>query len=229
MQHFYFAYISRDKKKIAHRFGVSERTIDRWSKGHEWHEALNVWGYTGNRDFTRQPRRDIAYHSRERFDQAKAIYIQAFKSGEPLHRLATISGEATKLPPSTVRRWANRYHWKAYLGEDDLTDIDIVEFAGISKTIYPFETHILGTEFPDIGAVYIFTKGTESGGGILHAPLYIGETEPLVGRFCDSVKFNCVRQDGGNFICIHREKDEYLRRKIVSDLIAELNPICNEK
>lgn len=225
---FYFAYISRDKKRIAHHFNVSERTIDRWSKTIEWKEALDAWGYTGDRKFTRAQRRDIASNSREKFEQAKAIYIKAFKSGEPLHRLATIAGGATKLPPSTIRRWAHRYNWKAYFEEIDAVDKEIVEFIGVSKTIYPFEAHILGTEFPDIGAVYMFTKRIQSGSEFIHEPLYIGEAEPLIDRFCEQGKFNCVRQQGGNYICIHREKDEYLRRKIVSDLIASLNPICNE-
>lgn len=230
---FYFAYISQDKKSIASHFNVSERTIDRWSKTREWEEALNAWGYTGNRSFTRTLRRDIASKSRERFEQAKAIYIKAFKSGEPLHRLATITSEAIstedfKLPPSTIRRWANRYNWKAYLEEDEIAYRESTEFIGISKTKYPFEDHILGTEFPDIGAVYIFIRRTHMGSDFIDRPLYIGETDELVGRFCDSIKFNCVRQQGGNYIYIHREKDEYLRRKIVSDLIPALNPICNE-
>ena len=226
---FYFAYISRDKKKIANHFSVSERTIERWSKEPEWHQALDAWGYTGDRNFTRQPRRDIAYNSRERFDQAKAIYIQALRAGEPEHKLATITSESTGLQPSTIRRWAKRYKWHTYFQESDTADTEIVEFIGISKTTYPFETHSLGTEFPGIGAVYMFTRGTQSGSGIIHEPLYIGETEPLEGSFCDREKFNCVRQHGGDFICIHREADEYLRRKIESDLIAALNPICNER
>ncbi len=226
---FFFSYVSRDRSKIADHFDVSERTIERWSKLPEWHEALNVWGYTGDRDFIRKPRRDIAYSSRERFDQAKAIYIDAFKSGSPLHSLATITGEATKLPASTIRRWANRYHWKTYLEEAGSEDIAVVEFMGISKTKYPFETHILGTEFPSVGAVYVFTKGIKTDRGISHEALYVDEVEPLVDRFCHGRIFNCVRLQGGNFICIHREKDTYLRRKIVSDLIPTLKPICNEQ
>lgn len=224
---FYFAYISRDKKRIASHFGVSERTIERWSKEPQWHQALNAWGYTGERTFTRTGR-DIASKSRERFEQAKAIYIKAFKSGEPLHRLATITGKATKLEPSTIRRWANRYNWKSYLEEDETAYRESTEFIGISRTKYPFEAHILGTEFPDIGAVYIFTKRKQMGSEFINRPLYIGEADELVGRFCNRYKFNCVRQQGGNYIYIYREKDEYLRRKIVSDLIPALNPICNE-
>lgn len=225
---FYFAYISQDKKRIASHFNVSERTIDRWSKTREWEEALNAWGYTGNRSFTRTLRRDIASASRERFEQAKAIYIKTFKSGEPLHRLATITGKATGLPPSTIRRWTNRYNWKAYLEEDEIAYRESAEFIGVSKTKYPFEAHILGTEFPENGAVYIFIKRTQIGNEFINKPLYIGEADELVGRFCNRYKFNCVRQQGGNYIYIHREIDEFLRRKIVSDLIPALSPICNE-
>lgn len=183
---FYFAYTSRDKKSIASRFGVTERTIERWSKEPDWHQALNAWGYTGERTFARVDR-DIASTSRERFEQTKAIYIKEFKSGEPLHRLATITGKATGLPPLTIRRWANRYNWKAYLEEDEIAYRESTEFIGVSKTKYAFEAHILGTEFPDIEAVYIFIKRTQIGNEFINKPLYIGEADELVGRFCDRI------------------------------------------
>ena len=69
---FYFANISRDKKRIAEHFGVSVRTIERWSKEPEWEQALNAWGYTGERSFTPPPRRDIANESRENYEKGES-------------------------------------------------------------------------------------------------------------------------------------------------------------
>lgn len=246
---FYYAYISRDKKIIAEHFQVSVRTIERWSQTEAWRDALKAWGFTGEpTDFSSPPKRDIATKSRENFDRAKRLYIEALNAGEPDHKIASIVGEATGLPPSTIRRWAKRYNWRGYMREDSvlflndvqnrqLTELNVdyknmepvetVTFTGHSGTIYPFEIHILGTEFPLIGAVYIFTREIISKGETIHDPLYIGQAESMEGRFCDYRKFKCVRKYGVEYLCIHRVSDEIHRRKIVSDLRLALNAICN--
>ncbi len=226
---FYFANISRDKKRIANHFNVSERTIERWSKEPEWEHALNVWRYTGERSFTPPPRRDIAYKSRDHYEKAREIYIQALQAGEPEHKLAKIAGEATELPPSTIRRWATRHRWWEYNPESNISNTEIVTFTGVSGTTYEFEPHIFWPEFPSIGAVYVFTKRYHSSGKIIHEPLYIGQTKSLADKFYDHYEFECVMKQGGNRICIHREKIEFLRRQKEKDLITALNPICNER
>lgn len=249
---FYFAYISRDKKIIAEHFQVSVRTIERWSQTDAWKDALNAWGFTGdNTGFSSPPTRDIARKSRENFDRAKRLYIETLNAGEPDHKIASIVGEATGLPPSTIRRWAKRYNWREELREDDIsyyspnsTTLSIEEempnekynfmespqtitFTGHSGTIYPFEIHRIGTDFPLVGAVYIFTRETKSKGETVHDPLYIGQTQSLEGKFCDDRKFRCVRKYGAEYICIHRIADEIHRRKIEGDLRLALNAICN--
>ena len=235
---FYFANISRDKKRIAEHFGVSVRTIERWSKEPEWEQALNAWGYTGERSFTPPPRRDIANESREHYEKARAMYIQFLRDGEPEHKLATITADAInannennekKLLPSTIRRWATKHRWREYYRESNISNRETKTFTGASGTPYEFESYLLWTEFPGIGVVYIFTKRYPSSGKIIHEPLYIGQTQSLAGKFYDHHKFDCVMKQGGNIICIHRENNESLRRKKESDLIAALNPICNKR
>lgn len=264
---FYYAYISRDKKIIAEHFHVSVRTIERWSQTEAWKDALKAWGFSGEKaGFSSPPKRDIATKSRENFDRAKRLYIEALNAGEPDHKIASIVGEATGLPPSTIRRWAKRYNWREFLRNDSVLyvneesksqsknnvlvpneesksskmmvrELDVkyksmetvktITFIGHSGTIYPFEVHTLGTEFPLTGAVYIFTREIISKGETVHDPLYIGQTESLEGKFCDYRKFRCVRKYGVEYLCIHRISDEIHRRKIVSDLRIALNAICN--
>ncbi|RKU28752.1 hypothetical protein C6497_08310 [Candidatus Poribacteria bacterium] len=249
---FYFAYISRDKKIIAEHFQVSVRTIERWSQTEAWQDALKVWGFTGDTTgFSSPPTRDIARKSRENFDRAQRLYIEALNAGEPDHKIASIVGEATGLPPSTIRRWAKRYNWRQYLKEDSILylkeipmsqniesrklmansdsmhNVESITYTGHSGTIYPFEIYRIGTEFPSIGAVYIFTRKIQSKGDTVHDPLYIGQTASLIGRFCDQRIFRCVKKYGGEYICIHRIADEIHRRKIEGDLRLALNAICN--
>ena len=225
---FYFANISRDKKRIAEHFGVSVRTIERWSKEPEWEQALNAWGYAGERSFTPPPRRDIANESRENYEKARSIYIEALQAGEPDHKLATIAGEATGLPPATIRRWAMRHRWRDYYRENRTSDREIVTFTGMSGTTYQFNPYKLLTEFPGTGAVYIFARHYVASKKNIYKPLFIGHTQSLEGNFYDLHKFDCVMEQGGNIICIHRENNESLRHKKESDLIDALNPICNE-
>ena len=225
---FYFANISRDKKRIAEHFGVSVRTIERWSKEPEWEQALNAWGYTGERSFTPPPRRDIANESRESYEKARSIYIQALQAGEPDHKLATIAGEATGLPPATIRRWAMKHRWRDHYWDSNVSNKETETFTGVSGTPYEFECYNILSEFPGVGAVYIFTKRYAASGKNIHKPLYIGQTRSLEGSFYDPKKFDCVKKKGGNIICIHRENNESLRHKKESDLIDALNPICNE-
>ena len=224
---FYFAYISRDKKQIANFFGVSNRTIERWSKEPEWEHALKKWGYTGERSFITPPRRDMANKYKESYERAKAIYFEAHHAGEPYHKLATIAGEAVDLPRTTIHRWATMHGWRDSIRNTEMQNRDSITFIGAYGTRYQFESHLIWTEFPYLGGVYIFTKRHHLQGNLIYTPLYIGETQSLAGRFYAHHKFDCVKRHLGNTICIHREDNEFLRRKKESDLIASYKPICN--
>ena len=225
---FYFAQVSRDKKKIASHFGVSERTIERWSKEPEWEQALNAWGYTGERSFTPPPRRDIGTKFKSSYERARSIYVEAFQAGEPEHKLASTAAEVTELTPETIRRWAIKHRWKEYHWENNPSNTEIETFIGASGTPYKFECHNILSEFPGVGAVYLFTRRTQTSEKVEHKVLYIGEAPSLEGSFYDQHNFKCVKEHGGNTLCIHIEKIAFLRRQKEQDLIVELAPLCNE-
>ncbi len=42
---------------------------------------------------------------------AKNAHLNAHAAGEPKHKLATITAEATGLPAHRIRRWAAKYQW----------------------------------------------------------------------------------------------------------------------
>ena len=55
---FYFARISRDLHQLTDFFGVTEYAVRKWAKTPQWEKALDVFGYTGDRDFITKPTRD---------------------------------------------------------------------------------------------------------------------------------------------------------------------------
>ena len=109
---FYFVHISRDVHEIAEIFGVSTGAVYKWAKTEEWSDALKVFNYTGERGFERKPRRDTARDAGDVFQRAKSAYIHAYRSGEPMRKLATIAGNAVGLSRRRIHAWAKQYHWR---------------------------------------------------------------------------------------------------------------------
>jgi len=108
---YHFARISRKAAEIAAAVGVSDRTVRQFARDPEWDRALDVFGYTGIREFERYPRRDASREKGETYDRAREIYTQLIKDGTPRHKLASLTAEAVNLPPRTVRRWATNANW----------------------------------------------------------------------------------------------------------------------
>ena len=109
---FYFARISRDIRRIAEEFNVTEWAVHKWAKTAEWHKALDVFDYKGDRQFATQPKRDTARDNGEIFDEAKQAYQEALSAGNPYHKLATIAGERVGLPRRRIHDWAMKYNWR---------------------------------------------------------------------------------------------------------------------
>ena len=108
---FYFAHISQDLTEIAETTDLGERQIRRYAETPEWQNALDAWGYTGDRTFTTQPTRDTVRDAGETFDKAREVYLEALKAGESKHKLARITADALGLQPKRVRTWAQKYGW----------------------------------------------------------------------------------------------------------------------
>ena len=109
---FYFAHISRDVHEIAEIFEVSTGAVYKWAKTEEWSDALKAFNYKGDTHFSRQPRRDTARDAGDVFQRAKSAYIHAYRSGEPMRKLATIAGNAVGLSRRRIHAWAKQYHWR---------------------------------------------------------------------------------------------------------------------
>ena len=116
---FYFAHISQDLREIAEATGVGERQIRRYAETKEWQHALDVFGYTGDRNFATQPTRDTVRDAGEIFEKARQVYLEAMHNGQPKHKLARITADAFGLTPKRVRTWAQKYGWRQ--GDTQLT------------------------------------------------------------------------------------------------------------
>lgn len=98
------------------------------------------------------------------------------------------------------------------------------------KGSYIFEVYSLDTSFNAIGAVYIFTKRTVNADGKgTHVLIYIGETDSLKQRIPNHEKWSCVKKNGANCICVHRDDDEDSRLTKETDLRAGNSTPCNDQ
>lgn len=109
---FYFAYHSRLVSDIAVHVGVHERTIKRWAALPEWESALDVLGYTGERDFVYHQKRDVAREQGVVYDHAKSVYVGLLRDGTPGHKLVSMTSEVVNLPVGMIRRWSKNGNWK---------------------------------------------------------------------------------------------------------------------
>ena len=95
---FYFVYTSRDLHEIANVFGVTEYAVRKWAKTPQWEKALDVFGYTGDRDFITKPTRDTVRDAGETFEKARKVYLEAMRNVKP----------RTNLQPSLAKPSAYR-------------------------------------------------------------------------------------------------------------------------
>ena len=109
---YYFVYVSRDPKKMATDFQVTDRTIRKWQKLPEWTEVLDACDYQGDRSFEVQPYRNLQRDAGDQFQKAYEVYQEAQKSGVPRHKLATFVEEKTGIRRKRVGDWARKYGWR---------------------------------------------------------------------------------------------------------------------
>lgn len=102
------------------------------------------------------------------------------------------------------------------------------EFVGGSGTKYAFAVYSLDTTFKDVGAVYVFSKLTESQGEKSLSFLYIGETARLGTRISGHEKWPCVKQHGVNCICVYADDDQNSRLRTEADLLMRNITPCND-
>ena len=107
-----FAFVSRDIHTIAGYFDVKDRTIRRWAETPQWENALNVFGYEGERGFETQPLRDTQRDAGDTYEVAKSAYLEAVQNGIPPHQRASIVSQSAGITPRRARNWAKRFGWE---------------------------------------------------------------------------------------------------------------------
>ena len=103
-----------------------------------------------------------------------------------------------------------------------------VEFTGKSGTKYSFNVYPIGEECPNESGIYIFSKREQNGSNFNHTVLYIGMAKSFENRFYSHHKDGCVKNNGGNAICLMPVKDEKQRTEIEKNLLGFYNTKCNE-
>jgi hypothetical protein len=100
-----------------------------------------------------------------------------------------------------------------------------VSVAGASGTSYEFEVHQWGTDFKDVGAVYLILRNGSPG---RYGLLYIGQTGDLSERFDNHHKRTCFDRNGKTHIGVKVVSAERQRLNIESDLLRKNRTTCND-
>ncbi len=102
-------------------------------------------------------------------------------------------------------------------------------FDGKSGKAYRFAIYPLRTKIRKIAGLYIISHRTHDGStGHLYQPLYVGHTEDLSQPFDQHHKALEFERCGANCICLHADSSEDSRSDKVQDLVAAMQPVCND-
>lgn len=97
---------------------------------------------------------------------------------------------------------------------------------GASGVEYTFYVYPWGTEFKELGGVYLVLRKSNPNSN--YNVLYVGQTGNLSERFDNHHKKSCFDRNGKTHIAIKLEASESRRLNIESDLIKNYNPPCND-
>lgn len=103
-------------KEVGAFVGASERTIHRWSQTAEWHEALDNLGFKGNRNWRRNPHRDIKRDSGDEVNRAKQLYLDARRKGLTRGKADIAVAKVLDCSDKRIYHWRKRFGW-----EDEVT------------------------------------------------------------------------------------------------------------
>ena len=104
-----------------------------------------------------------------------------------------------------------------------------IDLKGASGRSWTFDVYPRDTTFNAVGAVYIQSERTRKpNGGGSHRFIYVGQTGDLSNRPLNHHKKGCFDRHGANSLLVYTEGSERTRLVIERDLIASLNPPCND-
>jgi len=107
--------------------------------------------------------------------------------------------------------------------EANMATATVIALKGASGRTYEFEVHPWGTEFNQIGSVYVVLQ-TRSDGLI-----YVGQTGDLSERFDSHHKKDCFVRYGRTHVGVHPEASERSRLAIEQDLLKNYRWPCNDQ
>ena len=102
-------------------------------------------------------------------------------------------------------------------------------FNGKSGRAYRFKVYALGTKLRPLSGLYVVAnRSRDTEGEYQHIPLYVGETEDLSQPFAAHHKAAEFERHGANSICLQSDTSEESRVLKQRDLVAALQPACND-
>ena len=98
--------------EVAEFVGKSKRTIERWSTTAEWHTALDNLGFTGKRNWRRNPHRDIERDSGDEVALAKELYLNARREGVTRGKADIQVAKVLGCSDKRIYHWRKRFGWE---------------------------------------------------------------------------------------------------------------------
>jgi len=104
-----------------------------------------------------------------------------------------------------------------------------IKWTGGSGQVYQFKVYPLGTKLRKVSGLYVVTRRRHNPkGGYRHLPLYVGQTEDFSQPFGQHHNAEQFKQRGANCICLQSDSSEDSRLAKERDLIAAIQPVCND-
>jgi hypothetical protein len=100
-------------------------------------------------------------------------------------------------------------------------------FKGKSGNVYRFRVYPLNTRFRKISGVYVIGSRECTSGSNRVVALYVGHTEDFSRPLDKHLKAKDFVEQGANCICVQSDAVEESRSTKEQDLIAALQPACN--
>ena len=91
--------------------GKSKRTIERWSTLPEWDTALDNLGFTGERNWRRNPKENLAVRLKDEIALAKQLYLEQRQNGVTRGKADKAVAEVLDCSDKRIYHWRKRFGW----------------------------------------------------------------------------------------------------------------------
>ena len=101
-----------------------------------------------------------------------------------------------------------------------------VTWTGSSGTKYQYTVYPTNTDWNDVGGNYIFAYQLSTGNW---RAVYVGQTNSFKNRIPNHPEWPCAARNGATHVLAHVNGTERARLVEEADLIAALQPPCNQQ